>query len=162
MTRSDALVKDVFTRNVKACGPDDTLAEGAALMWTFDCGLLPVVDDARRPLGVVTDRDICMAVATRDQRASQLRMREVMTRDLVVCAPDDDLASALARMGRAKVRRLPVVDDAGVLLGILSVSDVIRRSAAVPELLRALREISEPRREDILEEIGSPAATTTR
>ena len=156
------LVKDVYTREVKASAPDDTLAEGAALMWTFDCGILPVVDDARKLLGVVTDRDICMAVATRDQRASQLRLREVMSGDLAVCGPDDALAAALERMGRARVRRLPVVDAAGALLGMLSISDVVRSGAAVPETLRALRALAEPRREDILEEIGSPAATTTR
>jgi CBS domain-containing protein len=163
MTRSieGELVKDVFTRAVKACGPDDTLAEAAALLWTFDCGLMPVVDDARKLLGVVTDRDICMAVATRDQRASQLRLREVMAGDLAVCGPDDALEAALARMARARVRRLPVVDPAGALLGILSISDVVRRGrdAAALETLRA---ICEPRKEDSLEEIGSPAATTTR
>ena len=160
MTR-DALVKDVFTREVKACGPEDTLAEGAALMWTFDCGVMPVVDDERKLLGVVTDRDICMAVATRDQRASRLRLREVMTGRLAVCGPDEALASALNRMAVARVRRLPVVDAAGVLLGILSISDVLRRAEA-SAALETLRSICEPRKDYIRDEIGSPAATTTR
>src|SRR5688572_6796501 len=102
------LVKDVCTRAVKACGPDDTLVEAAARMSAFDCGIMPVVDDARKLLGLLTDRDICMAVATRDQRASQLRVREAMAGDLALCGPDDALSAALGRMARARVRRLPV------------------------------------------------------
>lgn len=160
MTRCE-LVKDVCTRAVKACGPDDTLAEAAARMSAFDCGVIPVVDDARKLLGLVTDRDICMAVATRDQRASQLRVREVMAGDLALCGPDDALAAALARMARARVRRLPVVDDAGVLVGVLSIADVVRRAPGAAAL-ETLRAIGEPGGEDVFDGIGSPAAATTR
>lgn len=160
------LVKDVCRRDVKARGPEDTLAEGAASMCTFDCGIMPVVDDDRRLLGVVTDRDICMAVATRDQRASQLRLREVMTSDLVRCGPDDELSDALRRMARAQVRRLPVVAPDGTLLGMLSITDVLRRSAEDVDLARnamnTLRAIHEPRPEDGLDLYGSPALALAR
>lgn len=149
-----ARVKDVCRREIKACGPDETLAEAAACMWTFDCGIMPVVDDERRLLGVVTDRDICMAVATRDQRASKLRVREVMTADLARCAPDEDLASALGKMARVQVRRLPVVDASGALLGMLSIGDVLRSGPEEDELareaLRTLRAIHERRSDDAI------------
>lgn len=155
------LVKDVCRRDVKACGPDDNLAQAAAAMCSFDCGILPVVDDDRRLLGVLTDRDICMAVATRDQRASRLLVREVLTVDPVACGPDDDLARALERMARAQVRRLPVLDVDGALLGMLSIHDVLLREGLEAEAVRALRAICEPRGGD-MEEYGSYALAQTR
>lgn len=154
-------VKDICRRDVKACGPEETLAQAAAAMWTFDCGILPVVDDDRRLLGVLTDRDICMAVATRDQRASRLLAREVLTVDPAVCGPDEPLADALARMERHQVRRLPVVDADGVLRGMLSICDVLRQEGLEPQALRTLRAICEPRGLDV-EEYGSPALTLSR
>ena len=163
MTRSTGgeLVKDVCTRVVKACGPEDTLAEAAARMCAFDCGVMPVVDEGRRLLGLLTDRDICMAVTIRDQRASQLRVREAMTGELALCGPDDGLPSALERMARARVRRLPVVDGERVLVGILSITDVLRRAPGAAAL-ETLRAIGEPSAEDQFDEIGWPAAATTR
>jgi CBS domain-containing protein len=155
------LVKDVCARDVKACGPEESLVQAAAAMWSFDCGILPVIDDDRRLLGVVTDRDICMAAATRDQRASRLLVREVLTVDPVVCGPHEDLSAVLARMAGAQLRRLPVVDVDGTLLGKLSICDVLRREDLAPEALRTLRAIAEPRRRD-LEEYGSAALVLSR
>jgi len=155
------LVKDICRRDVKACGPDENLAQAAAAMCSFDCGILPVVDDDRRLLGVLTDRDICMAVATRDQRASRLLVREVLSVDPVVCGPGDELAAALDRMARAQVRRLPVVDVDGTLLGMLSIRDVLLREGLEAEAVRALRAISEGRGGD-MEEHGSNALALTR
>jgi CBS-domain-containing membrane protein len=100
------------------------LAAVTAVMWEHDCGQLPVVDDERRVIAVITDRDICIALGTRNQRASELHVSDVVYRAPVVCHADDDLRSALKIMAAERVRRLPVVDSAEKIVGILSLENV--------------------------------------
>jgi CBS domain-containing protein len=116
-------VRDLMTKDVKSCGPDTNLAAATELMWNADCGVLPVVENGRLA-GIITDRDISIALGTRNRRASDVKVGEVATRDVQTCAPDADVHSALAIMRRAKVRRLPVTED-GKLEGILALNDVI-------------------------------------
>jgi CBS domain-containing protein len=122
-------VRSVMTAEVEACGPADKLSDAAAIMWRRDCGIIPVLDDERRVLGVVTDRDICMAVAMRGRLASEISVGEVATAQPRSCNPADDVRDALDTMAREQLRRLPVVNADGTLAGILSLSDVLRRSA---------------------------------
>lgn len=117
-------VKDIMTTDLKACGPDTTVAEAAHLLWEGDCGVLPVVDDGEL-IGIVTDRDMYIALATQDTRASHLRVGAVATKKIVTCAPEDDLKAALATMREARVRRLPVVGFGNSLIGIVSMNDVV-------------------------------------
>ena len=117
-------VKDLMTTDVRSCTPGTTVAEAAHLMWEGDCGILPVVDDGEL-VGVVTDRDMYIALATRNTLASQLKVGAVATKKLVTCAPEDDVHSALATMRQARVRRLPVVGFGGTVLGILSMNDIL-------------------------------------
>jgi len=117
-------VQDVMTKTVASCRPDENLAAAAALMWDYNCGQLPVVDDQGKVTSVITDRDICIALGTRNQRASEVKVREVICRPAVLCAANDDLRSALRTMAAERVRRLPVVNHGGVLVGILSLEDV--------------------------------------
>ncbi|MEW6212860.1 MAG: CBS domain-containing protein [Acidobacteriota bacterium] len=84
-------VQEVMTKDVKACFPDTNLAAAAALMWENDCGVLPVVVDNRQAVGVITDRDIAIAVGTKGRPAQEIRVDEVMTAQLFACAPDDDI-----------------------------------------------------------------------
>ena len=118
-------VQEVMTQDVKACFPDTNLAAAAALMLQNDCGVLPVVVDGGNPVGVITDRDIAIAVGTRGRQPQDIRVDEVMNGPLVACAPDDDVHTALKMMRKEKLRRLPVVTDDGVLTGILSINDVV-------------------------------------
>lgn len=113
----------------KTCTPDTTLAAAASLMWEGDCGILPVVDDGEL-VGVVTDRDMYIALATRNARASQVRVGAVATKEVSTCGPEDDVESALATMKQARVRRLPVVGADGTLLGILSMNDILLAAGA--------------------------------
>lgn len=122
-------VKSVMTTDVKTCTPDTTLAEAARLMWDGDCGILPVVDDGVL-VGVVTDRDMYIALGTQNARASQLRVGAVATTTLATCAPEDDVRAALATMKHTRVRRLPVVGFGGTVTGILSINDILRAAAA--------------------------------
>jgi CBS-domain-containing membrane protein len=94
-------------------------------MWEGDCGALPVVDDDGKFIGMITDRDICMAVATRPRLASDILVGEVTSGAIYVCHPTDEVQLALMTMRKEKVRRLPVVNDKGMLQGILSTNDII-------------------------------------
>jgi CBS domain-containing protein len=94
-----------------------------------DCGILPVVDDGVL-VGVVTDRDMYIALATQNARAAQLRVGAVATAKIETCAPEDDVRTALTAMKRARVRRLPVVGFGGTVMGLLSVNDVLCAAAA--------------------------------
>lgn len=123
-------VQDVMTGGVKSCGPDTNLAAAAMIMWESDCGAVPVLDDAGKVIGMITDRDICMAAATKDRGASRIAVGEVITGSVFSCRPEDDLSAALKTMRNEQVRRLPVVGDDGGLRGVLSVNDVLLRAEA--------------------------------
>jgi CBS domain-containing protein len=116
-------VKDVMVTQPKCCGPDSNLAEAVELMWTNDCGFLPVVDGGAL-VGVLTDRDICIALGTRNQRASDVLVKDTATTDVRTCEPEDELHAAMAVMRKARVHRLPVVHG-GAVTGILSLDDIL-------------------------------------
>lgn len=118
-------VKEVMTRQVATCRPESNLAEAIALMWENDCGVLPVLDDGGEILGMITDRDIGVALGTRDARSSEVLVRDVAGDHVLVCRPHDDIHVALQTMRDGKVRRLPVVGVRGRLEGILSMDDVV-------------------------------------
>ncbi|HEV3470972.1 MAG TPA: CBS domain-containing protein [Pyrinomonadaceae bacterium] len=122
------LVEDLMTREVEACRPESSLAEAAAVMWRRDCGAVPVVDEGGAVVGMITDRDICMALATRRAYAADVHVGEVMAGGVISCTPEDDVQEALEVMRERQLRRLPVVDSQGRLAGILSVADVVRRA----------------------------------
>jgi CBS domain-containing protein len=118
-------VQDIMTRAPLACRPDMNLAEVAHRMWQADCGLIPVTDEAGHVLGVITDRDICIAAATRDQAPSYLRAASLTRGHVVCCRPGDSVGAALRLMRDHRVRRLPVVSDEGVLQGVISMNDIV-------------------------------------
>ena len=117
-------VKDIMTTDVRTCTPDITLAAAANVMWEGDCGILPVVDEGEL-MGVVTDRDMYIALATRNARAAQLKVGAVASSPVATCAPEDDVHAALAVMKQARVRRLPVVGFGNTVLGLLSLNDIV-------------------------------------
>jgi CBS domain-containing protein len=121
-------VQDVMTRNVNSCHPENNLATVATMMWDGDCGVVPVVDDAGKVLGMITDRDIAIAAATKGRLASEIPVGEVITGRVYSCILDEDLQSALKTIRQEKVRRLPVVNDEGILQGILCINDVVLRA----------------------------------
>lgn len=124
-------VKDVMTNNVITCRPHTNLAEAGVLMWDHDFGSLPVVDDEQRLIGIITDRDICIATATKNRLASDISVGEVMSTDIFTCAANDEIRSALQLMSSGKVRRLPVVMDGNIIQGILSLNDLALRTGEV-------------------------------
>lgn len=116
----------VMTRTVKYCHADDSLSRAAGLMWDSDCGCVPVVDDGERVVGVLTDRDICMAGYFRNAPMAEIRIADAMAKQPITCKASDSIETAEALMQDHQIRRLPVVDDEGKLAGILSLNDLAR------------------------------------
>jgi CBS domain-containing protein len=131
-------VKDLMTKDVRTCGLDSDLSAVARTMWLRNCGVVPVVDNGQ-VVGVITDRDICIAVGSKNREPSLITVSEVMTRKLFSVPPDADIREALQVMRERQVRRLPVIDAKGKLCGILSLNDVALRAweTAKPEELSA-------------------------
>ncbi len=116
-------VKEIMTRDAKVCDLNASLADAAKTMWDNNCGVLPVLKDGKEIVGLITDRDICMAVAMRDRNPSGISVEEVMTGAVYSVTPEDDVHQALKTMQEHKIRRLPVVDPEGQLKGVLSMND---------------------------------------
>ena len=149
-------VEEIMTKDVACCTPGTNAATAAEMMWRKNCGSLPVVDDAdghadilqRRVIGIVTDRDLFIALGTRNQRAGELPVGEIMNRDLAYCSPEDDVRDALHTMAERQSHRLPVVNEDGSLKGILSIDDVALRADAGlwSDMFNALKAICSRRR----------------
>jgi len=151
------IVKEVMSQKVTTCSPDTTLESAALLMWNGDCGTVAVVDDESRVIGIITDRDICMAVALQHKPASEIQVQQVMSRHLFTCQPESNIMNALKTMSFQRVRRLPVTNDIGHVEGIISIEDIIacaergRRGIQAPELsyddtMTTLKAICRPHR----------------
>jgi len=123
-------VKEIMAPDVKAIWLTESLTDAARLMWENDCGVLPIIKDGRKVVGMITDRDICMAITMRDQRPSGISVEEVMTGQVYGVTPEDDIEQALQTMQEHRIRRLPVLNAEGELEGILSMNDVVRNAKA--------------------------------
>jgi CBS domain-containing protein len=123
-------IKQVMTAQVRACRIDDTLNSAAQLMWENDCGCVPVIesDGNGAVVGMVTDRDICMASYTQGKPLFEIPIASVMARSVISCHPDDDLSRVELLMRANRVRRIPVVDERGRLKGIASLNDLAREA----------------------------------
>jgi CBS domain-containing protein len=107
---------------------DANLGMATELMWKGNCGFLPVVNTEHKVCGVITDRDICVALGTRNQTAGQVRVEEMVQRKVYACNPEDGIHIALQTMREEHVRRLPVVDFYGNLTGVVSMDDLLLRA----------------------------------
>ena len=118
-------VKEIMTENPRACAPTSSLAEVAGLMWESDCGIVPVVAEGGAVVGLITDRDICMAAALTGRNLDNIAVAEVTSGNVIACNADDDLHPALQQMRDNKVRRLAVLAEDRTLAGILSLNDIV-------------------------------------
>jgi CBS domain-containing protein len=125
-------IKEIMTKQLKTASRDTTLAAAAHLLWGADCGILPLVDGGKL-VGVVTDRDMYVALATRNKPATHITVGEVSTGKVWACGPDDDVHAALDTMASQRVRRLPVTQD-GALVGIISMNDLVLVAGAEKEV----------------------------
>jgi len=131
-------VGSVMTRNVVTCTGSDTLHRAAQLMWDRDCGAIPVVDAVGRAVGLVTDRDLCMAAYTRGRPLSAISVSSLLSARLYTCTATTSLDEAIARMAAQRVRRLVVVDAKDQkLVGMLALADLAVHSRMLGRTLRA-------------------------
>jgi CBS domain-containing protein len=144
--------RDLMRREPISCTPSDTLALAAQKMRKRDCGFLPVVADGLRLVGVLTDRDICLAAEAHGRALHAIAVEGAMHADVHACRPDARVENILALMVNYRVRRVPVVDDHGHLVGVISLSDLARRADGAKSgpltadgVGRTLASICEPR-----------------
>ena len=142
-------VRDIMTQPPESCHLETTLAIASRRMRETGCGTLAVLDVSGRLAGILTDRDLALAIGDTRREASRVAVDKAMTHHVHTCRPDDDLHAALERMAAAKVRRLPVVED-GDLKGLLSIDDIIlwgqqEGGVGMHNLISALRAIVSPR-----------------
>jgi CBS domain-containing protein len=121
-------IEQVMHKEVGSVRPDQSLNDAARIMWERDCGCVPVLGDdgTGRVIAMLTDRDICMAAYTRGRSLCEIPVRDAMSSGVSACGPSDSIEDAEAVLRKAQVRRLPVVDAAGQLVGIVSLSDIAR------------------------------------
>ena len=117
-------VRELMNSPAYLCRPQDSLALAAKLMWDHDCGMLPVVDGQGRVGAAITDRDICMGALTRGRVLAELRVADSMSTDVITCRGDDDVGIAAQRMAEHRLHRLPVVDEHGKPVGVISLNDL--------------------------------------
>jgi CBS domain-containing protein len=139
-------VEDIMTREVHCCTRREALGVPARIMWEHDCGSVPVLEDdgSGRVVGMITDRDLCMAAYTRNEPLSRMPVRDVMAREIHCCRTDDDESAVHAAMRAYQVRRLPVVDADGRLQGIVSLNDLALQAATnrTPVSAKRQREVA--------------------
>lgn len=121
-------VKEVMMGTPYYCQAETNLGSATELMWNANCGFLPVEAPDGKTIGVITDRDICIALGTRGRLAGDIVVGKVMSGKLYSCAPDDDIHLALQTMKEGKVRRLPVIGSKGSLVGVISMDDILLRT----------------------------------
>ena len=144
-------ISELMSKPVITCPRSGTLDHAARLMWEFDCGIVPIVDDNGRLTGVVTDRDICMAAYTQGRALRDIPFTVAMASPVVAVHVDDVIETVELLMHDNRVRRVPVIDNDGRPVGLVSMNDLARlaarsrRSGVDRELVRTLAAICQPR-----------------
>lgn len=154
-------VQDVMMRTPAYCAPETNLGAAVEILWNRNCGMLPIVDARQKVIGVVTDRDLCVALGTRNRLPGDITVGEVASGEVYTCQAQDDIHVALQTMAKRRVRRLPVVNQNGVLEGILSMDNVVLHTAVAgwggsaelsqEDVIKTLQEIYGPRLPQVVE-----------
>ena len=144
-------IRDVMSHPPVTCPVSGTLDHAARLMWEFDCGIVPVVNDDGRLAGVVTDRDVCMAAYTQGQPLASIPVTTAMAKSVVASHAGDPIEHAEQLMRDNQIRRLPVLDGDDRPVGLVSMNDLARlaarakRSGVDRELVKTLAAVCQPR-----------------
>ena len=137
---------EVMTKNPIYCLPHDVVADAVELMKTVDIGSILVVENeqTQKLVGIVTDRDMAVKIMANGLDARTTTVEAVMTRDLITCHADDDLQVALDAMATHQLRRIPIVDDKNMVVGIIAQADVATRGDQPEKTAEMVKEISQP------------------
>lgn len=135
--------EDVMTRNPTTCEPTACVQAAALIMSEEDVGIVPVVfPDTKWLVGVVTDRDLCLDVIAAGKNPKDMHVSDSLHRDPVTCRPDDDINVCMERMKARQVHRIPIVDDNGMCVGIISQRDLALHLQQAEQIYETIREIS--------------------
>jgi len=140
-------VNKIMTEDIKACRLNDKLEDAVNIMWHGDCGVLPIVNEKNKLVGIVTDRDIAMAIGTRNQLASEIIVSDFATRKIVTCTPQEKIKKILKKMAKYQIKRIPVVEKTGKLVGMISMVDILRstsKKSVRKRVLKTLTAIGKP------------------
>ena len=140
--------REIMTANPRTVTPDTNLPEVARLMQSEDVGIVPVVDagGSRQLVGVVTDRDIALRVVGEGRDPNSVRVSDVMSTNVRTCREDDSVDDVMDVMGKEQVRRVPIVDERGSLVGIVAQADVVLQASSDKKAERTVEKISQPNR----------------
>jgi len=138
--------QDIMSKNPTCVTPDTTLVDAARLMKDENVGIIPVVDssDSRRLLGVITDRDIAIRAVAEGRDGTTTSVGHVMTSDVRTSSVTDSVNDVMELMGREQVRRVPIVDDRGALVGIVSQADIVLEAKDDKRAEKTVEKISQP------------------
>ncbi len=136
---------EVMTRNPVCCRPEDSVAKVAQLMQSANIGSVPIIENeqTQKLVGIVTDRDLALKVVGPGHDAKSTKVETVMTRQVVTCQDGDDLQKALDAMAEHQLRRIPIVDDANKIVGIIAQADVATRVNQPEKTATVVKEISQ-------------------
>jgi CBS domain-containing protein len=135
--------KDVMTKNPKSASSSTSAQQAAQLMKQENIGILPVVEEkTQRLMGVVTDRDLCLGVIAGGKNPSEAKLSELMSKDPFTCKPEDDLQKAEQHMKQHHVGRIPVVDQNGACVGIISQADIALKGTQPQAFYETFREVA--------------------
>jgi len=148
-------VKDLMAIDVKFCETHHTLNTAAQLMWDNDIGCVPILDNDSRVVGMLTDRDVCMAAYIQGMALTGSLVTSAMSKQVFSCALDDDIATAEKLMREKQVRRLAVIDAQGRLAGIISLNDIAREGERETELKKT-REVSDAEIARVMASVCAP------
>ncbi len=149
-------VKQIMTQEVFTCSPSDTLNRAAQIFWENDCGCAPVIDHDRKVVGIVTDRDSLIAAYTQGKSLNEIPVTVAMSQVVQCCRLGDSVSSAERLMREKRVRRLPVIDDDGRLVGILAINDIAQEAAK--ERKQRRKEVSDAEVGETLSFVCEPRA----
>jgi len=137
---------EIMSPNPTSVTPDTSLVDAARLMKDENIGVIPVVDslDSRRLIGVVTDRDIAVRAVAEGRDGSTTSVGHIMTSDVRTSGPNDSVNDVMALMGREQIRRVPIVDERGALVGIIAQADIVLEAKDDKKAERTVEKISEP------------------
>lgn len=136
--------KDIMTSNPSTCSPEEISVQAARIMRDEDVGIVPVCEEDKKLVGVVTDRDICLTVVAEERHPREVKVSECMSEDLVTCQPEDEVQKAADLMKEYQVRRIPVVDNQGRILGMIAQADIALKVGTPEEVTETVQKISKP------------------
>ena len=136
-------VQEIMTESPACCTPESNVRDVARMMAENDCGEIPILDGSRRPIGVVTDRDIACRVVGLGKDPDRTIARDVMSTPVITASPEDDVTECCEKMEQEQIRRVPVVDKNGACCGMIAQAD-IARAASERDVAELLRDVSQP------------------